>query len=105
MIFHSDDFSSLLSAPIKLLQEPCLIHSTCNACEIDGKSAECAAAIREQYEKNATALLNINKYGARLEYNCGVAKEFVMNRGAYACEVHVIAGNPPPIAAFNSNAD
>ena len=72
------------------MQEPCLIHSTCNACDVDGKSAECAAAVREQYKMNATALLNVNKYGARLEYSCGIAKEFVMNRGAYACDVHQI---------------
>ena len=59
------------------LQEPCLIHSSCNVCEIG--TADCAARLREQYAKNATALRDINKYGARLEYSCGPAKEFAMD--------------------------
>ena len=56
-----------------------MIHSVCNACEI--KVADCTSEFRQQYTDNATALQDINKYGARLEYSCGLAKEFVMNGG------------------------
>ena len=52
-------------------------------------NAHCTAGYREQYTTNATSLQDINKYGARLEYSCGLAKEFMVNSGGTKAKIEM----------------
>ena len=52
--------------------EPCLIYNSCNFCENDN----CNPHV-QNYLKNGTRLQSINRYSAHLEYECGLAMEFV----------------------------
>ena len=52
--------------------EPCLIYNSCDFCE----NNNCNPHV-QNYLKNGTRLQGINRYSAHLEYECGLAKEFV----------------------------
>lgn len=54
--------------------EPCLIYNSCNYCENDN----CRPQV-ENFLKNGTRLQTINRFSAHLEYECGLAKKFVIS--------------------------
>ena len=73
--------------------EPCLIHNSCNFCEI----GRCNSHV-QNYLKNGTGLQSINKYSAHLEYECGLAKEFVSSGNSTSQSISMTCdwGAPDP---------
>ncbi len=53
--------------------EPCLLHNQCNFCHEEDDS--CPKLIAS-YGANVTEVQEVNKHGARIDYECSLAKEF-----------------------------
>ncbi len=54
-------------------QEPCLIYNSCGYCQAaDGTCADKKAG----FEKNTTLLQNTTRFGATVDYECSLGKEF-----------------------------
>ena len=56
-------------------QEPCLIYSACNFCSVAGDST--CRATTESLANDFPTRNVTHRYGAKVEYKCGLGKEFM----------------------------